>query len=209
MKDGLITTRECECMNYRRSISRLRKSGLKSVIDEYSFDKYIADDPWQKNAKAMAIDYVSDNTGKWFCALGAVGSGKTHLCTAICSEFLKAGKDVRYMLWRDESVKIKAATTDSYVYSELLTPYKQASVLYIDDLFKTEHNMSPTPADTLLAFELLNTRYANKDLITIISSERSMSDLLNIDEAVGSRIYQRSKGYCIEIRGNDKNMRLK
>jgi DNA replication protein DnaC len=46
-------------------------------------------------------------------------------------------------------------------------------------------------------------------MATIISSERSMEDLLQIDEAVGSRIYQRSKDFLLSIQGENKNWRLR
>ena len=68
----------------------------------------------------------------------------------------------------------------------------------------------PTSADIMIAFEILNYRYMNQDLITIISTEKSVDEILEIDEAIGSRLYQRSKKYCIKLPSDkSKNYRMK
>ena len=47
-------------------------------------------------------------------------------------------------------------------------------------------------------------------MITIVSSERNISEILKIDEAVGSRIYERAKEYCLIIEADpDKNFRIR
>jgi DNA replication protein DnaC len=83
---------------------------------------------------------------------------------------------------------------------------KQVDVLYWDDLFK--HPKEPTSFEIDLAFEVLNYRYLNLKP-TIISSERTPNELLAIDEALGSRILERSKGHLAVIQGIECNYRLK
>lgn len=192
---------ECKCVETRRSIMRMMRSGLKNIIKDYTFDKFIASEPWQVSIKTAAMEYAKNPEG-WFYMGGQVGAGKTHLCTAVCREFLHAGKKVLYMLWRDEIVKLKANVNDAEEYSKLIDKYKTADVLYIDDLFKTgkaadNSTQKPTPADINAAFEIINYRYNNPALLTIISSELSEDELLDIDEAVGSRIYERAKAITI------------
>jgi hypothetical protein len=140
-------------------------------------------------------------------------SGKTHLCTAICREFLLSGKKVIYMLWRDEVVRLKAIVNDADEYRELIDKYKTADVLYIDDMFKTGKapdgsNLKITGGDVNVAFEIINYRYNNPSLLTIISSELSEDDLLEIDEATGGRIYERAKAFTIG-KSRDRNYRIK
>lgn len=197
---------ECRCMAKRRSLWRMEKSGLGDMLERYTFDRFQIPEPWQQNAKRKALDYLSDHEGKWFVATGNPGSGKTHLCTAICGGLLNAGLEVRYMLWRDDAVRIKAAVSDAEEYYHLLSPLKRVQVLYIDDFFKAAN---VTSGDMNLAFELLNARYNRKDLVTIISTELSVDKILNIDEAVGSRIFERSKGYYLRFDGAAKNWRLR
>ncbi len=209
-EDNHQALRECKCMETRKCYSRIERSGLKQLMEEYTFSAYRTTEPWQCKAKTMAERFLQDYHGKWFFAGGQVGSGKTHLCTAMVGEFLMAGKAAKYMLWRDEIVSIKAVVTEDDAYSKKINELKKVPVLYIDDFFKTERGKQPTTAEINIAFELLNYRYNNKDLITIISSERLIDDLIDIDEAVGSRIYQRVKEYCLVIDyDRTKNYRLK
>lgn len=203
---------DCKCVEVRNSIMRMKRSGLKDIIKDYTFDKFIDSEPWQKSIKTAAMEYAKNPEG-WFFLGGQSGSGKTHLCTAICREFLLAGKRVRYMLWRDDIVKIKGAVTDSEEYSKLIEQFKRVPVLYIDDLFKTGKAIDntvqkPTAADINVAFEIINYRYCNPELITIISSELSEDELLDIDEAIGGRIYERAKSITIG-KSRDRNYRIK
>lgn len=213
-----IVSQDCHCMEIRRCIWNIRKSGIEGLMKQCTFDNFIATEPWQKTMKAKAQQFFSDHEGKWFYAGGQVGCGKTHTCTAICGEFLNRGIAVRYMLWRDEVVKLKAAVTDDAEYQKLITPWKTAPVLYVDDFFKTSDNeggqkKKPTQGDINVAFEIFNYRYINPKLVTIISTERSIDDLLDCDEAVGSRIYQRTKEYCCYVgpgeAGENRNYRLR
>lgn len=206
-------SRDCKCMAVRRTIKRMERSGLKNIIRDYTFGKFEATDDWQKVIKEAAVAY-SQNPEGWFFIGGQSGSGKTHICTAICRELLMGGKSVKYMLWRDDVVKLKNAVMDYEEYSRLIQPYKDVDVLYIDDLFKTGkaadgQKQIPTAADVNAAFEILNYRYNNPKLITIISSECTINDILDIDEAVGGRIFERAKR-SFSIKGDkNKNYRLK
>ena len=213
-KDGTFyqTCVECKCAEIRRSIMRMKRSGLKDIIKDYTFDKFEETEPWQCTIKAAAMDYAKNPEG-WFFLGGQSGAGKTHICTAICREFLLAGKRVMYMLWRDDIVKIKGAVTDSEEYGSLIDKYKKVDVLYIDDLFKTGKTADltrqmPTPADINVAFEIINYRYNNPSLLTIISSELTEDDLLDIDEAVAGRIFERAKSISI-AKNRDRNYRIR
>lgn len=201
--------RECSCMKPRRSISRMEKSGLSSQLGKCTFDNYIASEEWQKRSKATALKFLNSN-GEWFYAGGQSGAGKTHLCTAIVGEMLKQGKSAKYMLWRDEIVKLKANVNDDIAYSRQMDELKSADVLYIDDFFKVVGGNKPTGGDINIAFELLNFRYNDSKLITIISSELITDEIIDIDEAIAGRIISKSKGYCINLLKNrDRNYRLK
>jgi DNA replication protein DnaC len=191
----------------------MKRSGLKDIIKDYTFDKFIATEPWQKAIKEAAMEYAENPEG-WFALCGQSGSGKTHLCTAICREFLLSGKKVVYMLWRDEIVRIKeAAQSGDSSLQDILEKYKTADVLYIDDLFKTGKDkfnevVKPSVADINYAFEIINYRYNNPKLLTIVSSELSEEELLDIDEAIGGRIYERAKTFTI-AKNRDRNYRIR
>ena len=82
---------------------------------------------------------------------------------------------------------------------------KTIPVLYIDDFLKCKGE--PSTGDLNLAFELINGRYNNEKLRTIISTERSIENVLDFDEALGSRIYEKSKGYCLSAPHENWRMR--
>lgn len=208
----------CSCQRSRSAIRRLNNSGLKAIVHKYTFDNYNATTEWQRILKTTAqkfADTFSGTSGAWFFIGGQSGSGKTHLCTAIAVNAIKAGKSVKYMLWRDEIARLKAAVTDSDEYAERMNELKRPDVLYIDDLFKTGktdgRTSTPTAADINAAFEIINYRYNLPNAITIISSERTLTELMDIDEAIAGRIAERSKpgGYCINLKRDPaKNYRF-
>lgn len=204
--------RPCKCQKTRATIRRMRRSGLKNMIRDYTFDQFQTTQPWQSALKAQAQDYAKTLDG-WFFVGGQSGSGKTHLCTAICREALLRGQEVRYMLWREDIGRIKAVANQAEEYAAAIGPYKRAEVLYIDDLFKTGktydgRDQRPTAADVNAAFEILNYRY-NAKLPTILSSECTLSALLEIDEALASRIAERSDHLTSLKPDRAKNYRLK
>jgi len=198
-----VVTCECDCMPIRRSLRNIAKSGLTGLLDRYTFERYTTPENWQQSAKAMAEEYAQNPNGKWFCALGSVGAGKTHLCVAICNALLST-KEIRWMQWRADSNHLKFIKDEPDQYRAIINKLKSVSVLYIDDLFKGK---SPTKADTDLAYEILDHRYGGNKA-TIISSELTMANFLDIDQGVGSRIYERSRGYVAEFSGQ-KNQRLR
>lgn len=212
--DGIWSTisSECKCMDVRRSIRKMQKSGLKDIIKDYTFEKFNASAEWQRKLKEAAEAYTEAPKG-WFFIGGQSGAGKTHLCTAICRKFLLAGRSVRYLLWRDDVVKLKGCVNEPEQYEKLINEFKQVEILYIDDLFKTGKGadgktQKPTAADINIAFEILNFRYNNPKLLTIISSECTVNDILDIDEATGGRIFEKAKSFSINP-DKAKNYRLK
>lgn len=207
----------CKCCRIRNAIRRLNRSGLKARVKDYTFDRYEAGEAWQKTIKETAQRYSMSCDGDWFYIGGQSGAGKTHICTAAAIAKLKQGKELRYMEWREEVPKIKASITDAVRYAEIMRELKETEVLYIDDLFKNGRGADgqvslPTAADINLAFEIINYRYNQPELITIISSERTLPELVDIDEAIAGRIAQRSKknGFCINLKpDSSKNWRMR
>lgn len=189
--DGSFFTRECDCTAIRRCLSEMEKSGLKNIIKEKTFQAYQAAEGWQKSIKDGAMAYANDPKG-WLLFCGQPGSGKTHLCVAVCRELLLNGREVRFMPWREKVSEIKGYSLDSEERGKILHELKTAQVLYIDDLFKVGSASNPTEADIAIAFEILNYRY-NNHLATIISTEKLPEELAAIDEATGTRIVEKSK----------------
>lgn len=201
----------CKCQKTRKVLRRLKKSGLQDAINK-SFKNYETDTEWRKKLKEMVMKWLSEKD-KWLYIGGSPGSGKTHLCIAAMLKLLKEGKEVYYMLWREDIPKLKSLVTEHEEYERRMSELKNVDVLYIDDLFKTGRTENgakqrPTAADINIAFEIINHRYvANK--LTVITSECTTTELVDIDQALAGRIVEKSEPYCVSLKGKDKDWRLK
>lgn len=202
-ESGELVSKTCKCEIIRRNRLRMERSGLLGLLDSCTFESFQTQEYWQQAAKQAAEKYLTDWKGKWFFIGGSPGTGKTHLCTAICAKLMDGGIPVRYVQWRGNIPAIKAKVNDAEAYAEAMHPLKTVRALYIDDFLKG----GVTDADKNIAFDLLNARYINPDAITIISTELTIDRILSWDEAIGSRINQRAKDYMLNI-GKKQNWRL-
>lgn len=208
-ENGYEVHRACKCQKTRATLNRARRSGLGNIITEYTFDKFEVTAEWQEQVKNTAKAFCADDEAKWFYIGGQSGAGKTHICTAISAHYIKAGYEVKYMLWIEDAKKLKPYVNDP-LYQEYIRPYITVDVLYIDDFFKVESGGNPTPADIRLAFEIINHRLLDREKITIISSEKLLDELMDYDEATMGRIYQNTGFYKINIgKDRNKNYRLR
>lgn len=205
--------RECKCMAMRYTIARMKRSGLQNIITDCTFEKYEELDPWHTTVKKRAMAYAAEPSG-WFFMGGQSGIGKSHLCTAICRAFLLRGERVQYMMWVDDSAQLKSIVNEGADYAREVDRFKKAQILYIDDLFKVQNDngqnrQKPTAADVRLAFEIINFRVVSK-LPTIISSEFTLAELVDIDQAVAGRIAEMAESNAISITPDiTKNYRLR
>lgn len=203
-KDGYVFSKECECMKIRRALALMRKSGIIESLNKYNFENFKVKEEWQQKMFDLANDFIYSKDN-WFYIAGQSGCGKTHICTSIVGELLKKNITVKYITWNDEVTKIKQSINEGKEYNSLMEELKRVEVLYIDDLFKAP----PTKADLEILFKILNYRYLN-NLKTIISSEKSIEYLCELDEAVAGRIYEKASRFYLFIqKDKNKNMRFK
>ena len=209
-ENGNLAIYDCKCMQTRATLKRFMRSGMGDMLRDYTFAKYTIDEPWQRELRDKAVSFVNDASAKWLYMGGQSGCGKTMLCTAVCAEYIRRGFTAKYMLWYRDSKQLKALVNNADEYRDKLTRYADAQVLYIDDFFKTKSGYMPTEADVKLAFEIINDRLLDRDKITVISSELTLSDLLDCDEATVSRIVDAAGDYQVAIpKDRKKNYRLK
>lgn len=203
---------DCKCKKSRAAIQRLKRSGLENLVQDCKFDKYKTDvHEWQKSVKAGAVKFVADPDHNMFFFGGSNGGGKTMLCATIAIHYLRKGSEIVYMSWRDDVEQLNGCVNDAEEYGRLIAQYKEAEVLYIDDFLKITRDKDnqitlPSGGELNRAYEIINYRYRNPKFITIISSERYMQEIIQIDEATGSRIYERTKdGYCFNVKRDPRN----
>lgn len=204
LKEGSINTfdKKCVCRIKKENQDRIINSGLDKLVKKYTFKNYTTDTVYHKTIKNTALKYLENiKEKKWFFIGGQTGVGKTHICTAICSELMKKGYSVKYVISNKLLMTLKSNMLDDAKRNEILNSLNK-KVLYIDDLFKSRN---VTDSDVKLIFDIVNDR-ANKELITIISSERKLQELEeDIDlEAIAGRIYENASEYVLNI-GRDIN----
>ena len=207
--DGYQFAEECDCHRAKISAQEIKKAGVR---EDQTFENFYTYQPFQQEMLNKAREYANGGylTGQWFYIGGQVGCGKTHICTAIVHELISKNHGCTYMMWKEESTRLKAIINDHAAYGKRLNELTKAPVLYIDDLFKTQQGQQPTQADVNLAFQIINARYQDKRFVTIFSCELSTMELIGIDEAVGSRIHERAKAYELYIaKDSSKNYRIK
>lgn len=193
VRDGELQFIPCDCLTRRGNLRRIEESGLSDLVDRCTFDTFGTEKKWQQVIKAKALEFCRTGGGEWLVVAGRSGSGKTHICTAVAGELMKQGKCLRYVRWRVIAPRLKSVVMDAEKYAGLIDPLKRVEVLYIDDFLKG----NITSSDLNLAFELIDARYADKRLVTILSSEMSIEKIAELDEALAGRIYERGKGYCL------------
>ena len=184
---------------------RIEKSGLVDSLDAMTFGTFIAKEEWQCRVLDLCKRFIGQTDARWLYISGTPGCGKTHLGTAVSGHYLRAGRPTRYATYQQIMVAFRAHANDDNGYFSVLREYGHCPVLYVDDLMKFD----PTPGDRKSTFELLNTRLSRRG-ITIITSEKSLSDIMDIDEAMGSRIKQMCGIFTMHIASKDgRNYRMR
>lgn len=210
-ENGSLIARRCECYYVRQAETLMEKSGISEEFGKKSFGNFeTLSNPQLIAAKSKAARYVEDflqtehsrHNSIMFC--GQVGSGKTHLGTAICGELMKKGIAVIYMAYRNAITKIKQSITDEDSYNRQLSRYMSARVLYIDDFLKGRI----TEADVNIVYEIVNYRYMN-NLPIVLSTEKTLGSLLDFDEAAGSRLIEMCRGNVVQLEGRELNYRMR
>lgn len=200
--------RECDCMKRRRIIMKAQLSGLGEYL-KYRPKDFIATDDWQKENKKLMAEYCQSHADDdtWFAAIGQSGAGKTMLGSIIANYLLyEKKKNVVYITWTDFIRKVKSDMMGdkSNEVSSYLEDIKNIEVLFIDELLKKYNE-----TDLKYIIEIINYRYTN-NLKTIITSERVVNELLDIDEATFSRVIEKCNDFIINIdKDRSKNYRLK
>lgn len=193
----------CECMKQRQAKQQVKRSGLGDLL-KFRVNDYITTEKWQMELKQLIVEYIQSGAENWLCLLGSSGAGKTHLCSAVANNFLKNGIEVRYAVWPTMIKELKKDVFSQDGTKEMLNDLINVPVLYIDDLFKG----AVSEQDVSLMFDLLNHRY-NANKTTIITSERTVEELANIDVALAGRIKERCGKYLKQVVGDGKNYRFK
>lgn len=214
--NGFVKMRDCQCMKKRRLYQRFIETGIsKDQFKKYKLSNYSTNKNWQKASLDLAQKYINDivnnNQFYWFYIGGISGSGKTHLCTGIITYLVNANYIIKYFVWNSEisnliSLKKSFSPEGQEEYRKKIKELKTCQVLYIDDFLQLDNNVEESMS---IAYEIINSRYTDDSLITIISSEIVQDKLYKMSRAVCGRIIEKAnKGqYIITVDGEENNFR--
>lgn len=207
--DGYEVAVPCECLQKKQSVEKMERSGLSQAFEQRTINSFNADKEWQIKAKNEVIRYVDDflkkKTNASLILSGNPGSGKTHLGTAAMLELINNNVGCVYKEYISMLTDLKQTSMDETDYIRTLEKYLNPRVLFLDDFLKGE----PTQADRKYIYKIINTRYLQSKPM-IISTEKSIKEILMFDEAVGSRIVEMAQNNIITFpRGIENNYRLR
>lgn len=206
---GDIIEQPCECMHRRELIRAIKRSNADYLLKVHNFDNYTHIESWQDMIYNKAKKFVELDSGFWYIG-GQIGSGKTKICISMLNRLLGQGKECRYYVWQNLVTELNKLQIDGLNYEDRLEELATIPVLYLDDFIREE----PTKAEIKTAYRIINERYmatlGGKRLITILSSQRTMTELMLVDEAIGSRICEIAVQYVTNIQKDEtKNWRMK
>lgn len=195
----------CECKDRVESLEKLRKCGLEDAFKEKTFASYKTTNVIQMKAKNKAINYCENfkDTNSSLIITGRPGSGKTHLGAATMLNLISKNIGCKYELYTTMLINLKQSVMDEVNFIREMDKYKIPKVLFLDDFLKGK----PTDADLKYIFEIVNERYLKKKPM-IISTEKSIKEIINWDEAVASRLVEMAQGNIIEFGQNVENYRF-
>lgn len=207
IQDGYEVAVPCECLEKKQSVEKMARSGLTEAFKQRTFKTFIVNNEWQLEAKAKAMDYSKNfkETKASLMLSGQPGSGKTHIGVATMLRLIENNTGCVYREYISMLTDLKQTSMDEEEYIRSLEKYINPPVLFLDDFLKGE----PTIADRKHVYKIINTRYL-KSMPMIISTEKSVQDILEFDEAVGSRIVEMCQNNIITFpRGIENNYRLR
>lgn len=196
----------CECLARRQALDKLQKCGLTDAFKKKSFSTYKCESQSQVKAKHKSLMYCEEfaDNNKSLMLCGNCGTGKTHLGISVMLRLIDNNITCRYVEYNNMIVSLKQSVLDEENHMREMEKYLSPRVLFIDDFLKGKI----TEADLSYIYRIVNTRYLqNKPMI--ISTEKSIDEIISWDEAVGSRLVEMAGDNIIIFNNNSKNHRLK
>lgn len=216
-KNGYEMAKKCKCKLIKETKDKLNNSGLGDLLETKTFKSYITKEEYQKHIKEVSIKYTKEflKGNRYSLAiLGQSGIGKTHIMTAVSKQMIDRNIEVKYYIADEIIQTLSACKYDEENYNIEFGRIANASVLFIDDLFKSSvqnyYNKSSIDKNDLREmFKVINYRY-NKKLPILLSSELYFEKFAELDQALIGRINEMCNyEYLISIKPDaDKNYRL-
>ena len=150
-----------------------------------------------RNLKYWIKEVVNNNKPDGFMILGNIGSGKTHLVSALGKQVIFYGKSFRYVTYKQMAMKFYLARKAGWnsTEGELIDTFSSIDVLVVDEVKQQTDDKFP---DILNA--IIDMRY-RKRLPTVFSSNLTE---LAITQLLGTRSVSRNSAIMIADGSNKR-----
>lgn len=197
---------DCSCAKQRKLERLINGSHITPEFQKMRFENFVGEglDTKILNMAKKAKQYYDEfaeirNTPKnGIALLGQPGIGKTHLLMAISNNLmLKRQVPVMYFPFVTMTSEMRA---NQFEKEETITQQaKEIDVLFIDDLYKPAAGKPKASEwEQLKMYDIVNYRYLNRKPI-LLSCELDPAQLLAIDEATGSRLFEMTEDYTVSV----------
>lgn len=203
----------CSCQHQKQIDLLIANSQMTVAFQQKGFKDFHVE------GKASIIRKMRDEALKYYhdfhhvryqrensiALVGQVGAGKTHLLSAIANGLLKQGVSVMYFPFAEVMEKMREK--EFALKDKIIHQAQQADVWFVDDLFKpvtkvvNGANIKVPRASEWAQermYEVINYRYLNKKPI-LLSCELDFETLLQINDAIGSRLFEMCSSYLVTI----------
>ncbi|WP_419884062.1 ATP-binding protein [Peribacillus sp. B-H-3] len=202
----------CDCVQRYKTERIIKASEITDQFKKLGFQnfirngkpKVIADAYDCSMAYLKGYQTIKQERQNSIALLGQPGAGKTHLLTAISNNLIqRESVPVLYFPYVEGFSDLK---DDFDKLEAKLERMKQVEVLFIDDLFKPAKGVPrATEWQIEQMYSVINYRYLNHKPI-LVSSELTVDQLADVDEALGTRIYQMCRDFTVVIQGDRKTL---
>jgi len=159
----------------------------------------------RSNKQKDILDRIKKNLKDWYVFFGNVGTGKTHLATAIVrSAWEKGERSQEIVKFRNICAQVRA---DFSQETKVVNYYSSFDILVLEEIGRGYNS----GFESSILFEILDNRYENKKQ-TILTTNMSMGELVNfIEKATLDRLKERATFIHFdweshrEVKGNEKN----
>ena len=203
---GYVGSKQCECLKKEISKELITLSG----IDTKTFARFGNDYSIFRNPDK--IKYIYDKMKKFVDSIdttpidtilifGNTGVGKTHLLQCMTTRSIESGRYIKYTTafgYNQEMLKYHCAKLEEK--DEIMSPYLNAEILFIDDL-GAENKINNVTNEYL--YLVINERMQNhkKTVITTNLDFKQIQD--SYGERIFSRLMHKKQSFKINFDGDD------
>lgn len=206
----------CSCQKQRQAESLMKSSSITAEFAKLTFSNFTKEfSPHAARLYDCAFSYVTKfrdiraERCNSVALLGQPGIGKTHLLSAVANGLMQKWLvPVHYFPFVEGMEDLKSSFNDGEVALAVkMERLKTVDVLFIDDLFKPaskvvngERVSVPRATEWQIdrMFEIVNYRYLNNKPM-LISSELNFAEMLKVDEALASRMFEMCASHTVAI----------